>query len=67
MFERVGRIVAHRWPIVLLGWILLIAVLHFTAPRWNDFTYDGELVYMPQRMSSIQGEKLLEASFPEAQ
>lgn len=51
---------------MLLFWAVLVAGVHRAAPRWDDVTYDGDFAYLPAEMTSVQGERLLEAAFPEA-
>lgn len=65
MYERLGRVVARHWLLVIVGWIALVAVARWAAPNWDSITYDGDLAYMPDRMVSVQGEKLLRKAFPE--
>ncbi|MHC4405088.1 MAG: MMPL family transporter, partial [Planctomycetota bacterium] len=50
---------------VLLGWAVAVAAVHLAAPRWEDVTHDGDFAYLPEQMTSVQGEKLLEAAFPD--
>ncbi|HEY1786142.1 MAG TPA: MMPL family transporter, partial [Pirellulales bacterium] len=64
MFVRVGQWIAQHWPWVIGAWLLLAAVLHVAAPRWDQVTHDGDLAYLPDRMPSVQGEKLLQGAFP---
>ena len=33
-------------------------------PRWSDVTHDGNLAYLPERMPSVQGQKVLDDAFP---
>ena len=40
-------------------------VVRQNTPKWDDVTHDGDLAYMPERMPSVQGEKLLEQAFPD--
>src|SRR6202044_2478740 len=35
------------------------------APRWQDVAQDGDLAYLPDRMPSVQGERLLARAFPQ--
>lgn len=65
MFGSLGTIVSRRWLWVLLGWAVLVLVVRHTEPRWEDVTCDGDFAYLPTEMASVQGEKLLEAAFPE--
>lgn len=64
-FERLGKLVTRRWIVVLLAWIALVAIVHQGAPRWDDVTHDGDFAYLPDRMTSVRGAKLLEAAFPD--
>lgn len=65
MFDRLGTIVARRWTLVLLGWVALVIAVRLAAPRWDDVTRDGDFAYLPERMESVQGQRLLEAAFPD--
>ncbi len=65
MFERVGTIVAKRWPLVIIVWLGLLVGLKMFGPAWSDVTHDGDLAYLPERCATIQGEKVLAAAFPE--
>lgn len=65
MFGRLGTIVSRRYLWVLLFWAVLVLVVRHAAPRWEDVTHDGDFAYLPAEMSSVQGEKLLEAAFPD--
>ena len=66
MFERLGRLVSAHWLTVLVLWTVLAAVAHWIAPRWNEVTLDGDFAYLPERMTSIRGDKLMAAAFPES-
>lgn len=66
MFERLGSWVSAHWAWVLAGWIVAIVGLHMVAPPWDEVTLDGDFAYLPDRMTSIRGEKLLAAAFPDA-
>ncbi|NUQ61754.1 MAG: MMPL family transporter [Pirellulales bacterium] len=65
-FDRLGQVVSRYWVAVLLGWAVLAIAVHGVAPRWDDVTRDGDFAYLPSQMTSVQGEKLLEAAFPDA-
>jgi RND superfamily putative drug exporter len=65
MFHRLGNLVARHWVIVLLLWVGLVAGLPWISPRWDDVTLDGDFAYLPARMTSVRGGKLLEEAFPE--
>ena len=63
MFDRLGSLVSRFWLWVLLGWVGLGLLAHFRAPRWDDVTRDGDFAYLPDWMTSVRGERLLEAAF----
>jgi putative drug exporter of the RND superfamily len=65
MFVAVGRWIARHWPWVIGAWLIVAVALHVAAPRWDQVTHDGDLAYLPDRMPSVQGEKLLAAAFPQ--
>lgn len=65
MFDRLGAVVSRRWLWILLFWAVLIAGVYQLAPRWEDVTRDGDFAYLPPEMTSVQGERLLDAAFPD--
>ena len=66
MFERLGKLVSAHWLAVLLLWTVLAAVAHWVAPRWNEVTLDGDFAYLPERMTSVRGDKLMASAFPDS-
>ena len=46
-------------------WVLLVAAFRTVAPRWSDVMVDGDFAYLPDTMTSVRGERLLDAAFPE--
>ncbi len=65
MFSRLGRFVSRYWLWVLVAWVIALAGIQAVAPRWDDVTRDGDFAYLPDWMTSVQGERLLEAAFRE--
>jgi len=65
MFHRLGNLISRHWMAAILAWVALVAGLPWLAPRWNDVTLDGDFAYLPSRMTSVRGAKLLERAFPE--
>ena len=65
-FERLAGFVSRFWPAVILFWILLAVGVRLIAPTWDDVTQDGDLEYLPGRMPSVVGQKLLENAFPDS-
>ena len=66
MFERLGKLVSAHWLTVLVLWAVLAAVAHWVAPRWNEVTLDGDFAYLPGRMTSVRGDKLMASAFPDS-
>lgn len=65
MFYRLGHFVARHRIAVTVLWLVAVALLRTSAPRWDDVTHDGDLAYLPERAASVRGERLLEQAFPQ--
>ena len=63
MYKRLARFVSTHWLAVLFGWILIVLGVHQFAPDWNNLIEDGEAAYLPARMSSVRGAKLMKKLF----
>jgi uncharacterized membrane protein YdfJ with MMPL/SSD domain len=74
MYEQLGSFVSRYWALVILAWVLgglaLSPVvqrsvgIHFT-PTWDEVTEDGDLAYLPARMTSVRGQQLYGEAFKE--
>ena len=40
-------------------------LIRSVAPVWNDVAYDGDFEYLPTKMSSVAGGRLLDEAFPD--
>lgn len=65
MYSRLATFVTKHWLFVILFWFGLAVGINFVAPAWDDVTHDGDLAYMPARMTSVRGEHLLKQAFPD--
>ncbi|MEE8450403.1 MAG: MMPL family transporter, partial [Thermoguttaceae bacterium] len=65
MFDRLGAFVARHWLLVLLTWAALVGGIRLVAPHWDEITHDGDFAYLPDDMTSVAGQKLLNSAFPE--
>ncbi|MCS7304943.1 MAG: MMPL family transporter [Thermoguttaceae bacterium] len=65
MMNWLAAIIVRRWIWVLAVWIAVVVLVHQLAPPWDSITRDGDFAYLPAQMSSVRGEQLLEAAFPE--
>ncbi len=66
MFQPLGQAVSRAWPLILLFWFGLIAVVVATAPDWTKVTQDGEFVFLPQDAPSREAEDLYRRAFPDS-
>jgi len=64
MFSRLGTFVSRHWLMVIVGWVLVVALLRWVSPAWDEVTRDGDLAYLPEGMPSVVGEQLLTDAFP---
>ncbi|MBX7165017.1 MAG: MMPL family transporter [Pirellulales bacterium] len=64
MFQRFAAIVTRYWYAVILGWVALAWGINHVAPVWDHITQDGDLVYLPGRMTTIRGLEVLAQAFP---
>jgi RND superfamily putative drug exporter len=65
MKDWLAAVIVRRWIWVLGAWAVGVLVVHRIAPPWESITRDGDFAYLPPQMSSVRGERLLEAAFPE--
>lgn len=65
MYDYLGSFVARRWWLILAVWLLAAFFIHRSAPTWDQVTKDGDLAYLPARMTSVRGEKLYGEAFPD--
>lgn len=62
--RHLGRLIdRHRWW-VLLGWLAVLVLLRFSAPRWESVAIDGDLKHLPANTTTFRGAKLLAEAFP---
>jgi RND superfamily putative drug exporter len=65
MFRLVSSLVIRHPRAVVLGWLVLIAGLHYLAPPWDRITKDDDLGLFPADSPSVIGRALLERGFPQ--
>ena len=65
MFSRVSSLVIRRPRVILLGWLILAAGLHYLAPPWERVIKDDDLGLFPAESPSVIGQQLLERGFPQ--
>lgn len=64
MYDRFATLIARHWLFVILGWAAIVFGANHFAPVWDEVTHDGDLAYMPDRMTSVRGRKLMDKAFP---
>lgn len=65
MLNRLGPFVSRHWIAVLVFWVLLVIAFRAIAPSWSEVMVDGDFAYLPDTMTSVRGERLLDQAFPE--
>lgn len=65
MYDYLGSFVARRWWLILAVWFVAAFFIHRASPTWDQVTKDGDLAYLPARMTSVRGEKLYGEAFPD--
>jgi hypothetical protein len=58
-----AKFVTERWLLVIVAWILVVAGVRWFAPAWDSVTEDGDFQYLPDRCSSVSGQRLLDTRF----
>jgi len=67
MFHALGSFVSRHPLFVVLAWVALAVGVDRVAPEWDDVTDEGNLNYLPREMTSVRGDALLSAAFPDVQ
>src|SRR5437764_319058 len=65
MFRHVGTIISRSWPIWLIAWGGVFAILYATAPEWNEVAQDREFGFLPDDVPTRQGYDLFKRAFPD--
>ncbi len=66
MFQPLGQLVSRAWPVMLVGWLVLIGTVLMVAPDWSAVTVDGEFVFLPEDSPSRVGEEVYRRAFPDS-
>ena len=64
MYQRLGQFVARHWLAIILAWAALRTYGALDRALWDQVTNDGDLAYLPERMTTVRAERLLEEAFP---
>jgi len=64
MYKRLGEFVSRHWLVIIIAWIGLVPAVCWVAPAWDSVTNDGDLAYLPDRMTTVRGERLMAQAFP---
>ncbi len=64
MYQRLGQFVARHWLAIIFAWAALVPTVGWIAPSWDQVTNDGDLAYLPERMTTVRAERLMEEAFP---
>jgi RND superfamily putative drug exporter len=64
MYDKLGSFISRRWKLVILFWVAVAVAIWSVAPSWDEVSKDGDLAYLPARMTSVRGQKLYGEAFP---
>ncbi|HVU88162.1 MAG TPA: MMPL family transporter [Pirellulales bacterium] len=64
MYQRLGDFVTRHWLAIIVAWAALVPTVRWIAPSWDAVTNDGDLAYLPARMTTVRAERLMERAFP---
>jgi RND superfamily putative drug exporter len=64
-FRFLGWVVRRAWPLLLLGWVLILLGTHYAAPPWNQVAQDKEFAFLPADSPSRQAEQVFGRAFPQ--
>jgi RND superfamily putative drug exporter len=65
MFRGLGKTVSRGWPLFVLAWSILLAVVVWAAPPWENVVLDREFAFLPKGQPSRRGEEAFEKAFPQ--
>ncbi|MBM80243.1 MAG: transporter [Planctomycetaceae bacterium] len=65
MFHLLGKFVARRWPILIIGWIGLLIFIVSIRPQWASVIDHGEFAFLPADSPSLIGEDVYQESWPQ--
>jgi putative drug exporter of the RND superfamily len=65
MFAKFASFISRYWIAVLIAWVVVPVGLKFVAPKWDDITYDGDFDYLPEKLPSVEGQRIFKEAFPE--
>jgi RND superfamily putative drug exporter len=63
MFRPLGQAVRRGWPVLLAGWVLLLAVSWWFAPPWDAVAQDKEFTFLPASSPSRGAEEVYAQAF----
>jgi len=63
VFSRLGDAVNRTWPLILVGWVVVMLTLRFAAPPWNQVARDGEFSFLPADVPSRRADELFQKAF----
>jgi len=67
IFRLVSQLVERAWPLILLGWCVLLAGTWLAAPPWNEVAQDKEFAFLPADVPSRRAEEVFAQAYPEEQ
>jgi putative drug exporter of the RND superfamily len=63
-FRSYGNFVCWAWPVLLLGWVVVLGVTWWFAPPWDKYAVDPDISFLPPDALSVRAGAVFAQAFP---